>query len=136
MKKTLKTLKYVDWILGIGTILAGIVMGSKLIVGAGLLGLLVAWYNPAERVKQAIEKRMVRKGSSNVDHTAAAKADDALYEGTEPAAVADVASPTAETPNYSANPTTGKVYLHSSPHNLVKLTSLSFSHEGKTRDWA
>lgn len=136
MKKTLKTLRYVDWTLGIGTVIAGVLLGNKLVLVAGLLGLLVAWFNPAQRLKHAIEKRMVRKGSGKVDHTALTTHDDALYEAP---ALSDAQSGEVladEKPNYSANPTTGKVFLHSSPHNLVKLTSLSFSYEGKPRDWA
>lgn len=136
MKKTLKTLRYVDWTLGIGTVVAGVLLGNKLVLAAGLLGLLVAWFNPAQRLKHAIEKRIVRKGSGKVDHTELAAHDDALYEAPALSEAQSTEAPANEKPDYSANPSIGKVFLHSSPHNQVKLTSLSFSYEGKPRDWA
>ncbi len=60
---------HLDWATGFGCLAwggylvmtSGLHANSALWVGGGVLGLLIAWYRPAQRVNQALNRRFVRR---------------------------------------------------------------------------
>ena len=127
MKKTLKILNYVDWALGVGTLVAGLLWSNWLVVAAGVLGLVFAWYKPAERIKARLEKRLLRKKAAQ-DHTDLALAEDAFYEQVlgkpEEADTRDA----DERPDFSRTFTSyAGVYLRRSRHNRLTREGLNLA---------
>jgi len=116
MQKALKSLRPLDWTLAIGTLGVGAYLQDPLIASAGALGLLLAWYAPAERIRRTLERRLVRKTAKSPSHTSDVSSDDAFYGDVAPVAVA--VEP--KKPNFSNGLRAGQLYLHSSHHNLLR----------------
>lgn len=51
MQKTLKHLSTLDWVLSILTLAYGAWAQNPYFIGAGVLGLLLAWFSPAKRIQ-------------------------------------------------------------------------------------
>lgn len=142
MKQTLKALKYVDWILAIATVAYGAYAQDPLIAGVGALGLAMAWYSPAERVKRAMEKRFLRKAAPAPSAAADVAAEDAMYQQVTEAADAaapelDAAPAAAQKPShFGGSLAAGQLYLHSSKHNLLRPVSFQFQAGQVKSPWA
>jgi hypothetical protein len=137
MKTTFKALRSLDWTLAVGTLAVGAYLQEPLIAGAGALGLLVAWYNPAERVKGALQKRFIRKTAVRSD-SGTVSTDDTFYAADAPEPGDSAAGPeTLLTPrSYSDPMKAGQLYLNSSPHNALRVDYLRFSVDDTPRPWA
>jgi hypothetical protein len=68
LSKLIKILGYVDYAVSFAALSYGIYCQSLLYTLAGVLGLIVAYLKPAERVKGLISRKLVRKqvGSDNI----------------------------------------------------------------------
>lgn len=116
MEKLIKYLSALDWFLGIGTILYGLIVGPLYIALFGALGLCVAWYKPAPRIKKYLESRVLAKAPSTKDTHAVLDAEKFYAEMLEGSATA-AALPAKK--NYSANVTFGPMFLGGSRHNIL-----------------
>lgn len=133
MEKTLKLLSAFDWILSAGTLAVGLYLQNWLIVGAGCLGLLVAWYGPAARLKAYLAKRFLRKTGAVKNDSGAVAQDDAFYEQ----ALATDAPTVAPAPtDYSRPMSGGRVFLHGSAFNQLKAPHLRLEHSEHSGNWA
>lgn len=132
MEKTLKLLAAMDWVLSGGTLAVGLYLQNWFIVGAGCLGLLVAWYAPAARLKKYLAKRFLRKTPGVKNDSGAVAKDDQFYE----AALAPAAQPAAPAASSFSQPLrAGKVFLHSSPHNRLKGPHLQLETPDTPSGW-
>lgn len=132
MEKILKVLKSVDWLLAIGTVVVGLVLAKPIVVAAGALGVAVAWYSPAERIKRRLEKKFLRKSPAAPTVTL----DEAIYEQTSTEEGEPQSESNPQSVSYSASLVTGGVYLHSSPHNLLKPQHLALQAGARREGWA
>jgi hypothetical protein len=137
MKTTFKAFRSLDWALAIGTLAVGAYLKEPFVAGAGAIALLLAWYNPAERVKSWLQRRFLRKTAVRSD-SSGVSADDAFYDAIAPdPAQAPLPATLPEAPrNYSGNLKPGQLYLHSSPHNALQVSYLRFSADDAHRPWA
>lgn len=134
MSKLLKNISAIDWILSIGTILVGIYMQSSMLIAGGTLGLGIAWYNPAARLKAHLGKKFLRKTAARSDASSVAK-DDQFYAEPALQAPAEPEAPPA-VPDFSRGLTAGALYLHSSPHNQISVTYLQLAQGHRQDGWA
>ncbi len=103
MTKVLRFFNYFDWFVACGTLLVGLYLLNGWVIASGLLGLALAWYKPAERIKKRLEKTLLRK-PAKVEDSAHTQGEDAFYanvlgtagtasDGTDSPAAAPVAAP-------------------------------------------
>jgi hypothetical protein len=125
LPKTLKLLGYLDWVLGLGTIAWGLYFQSPLIAASGVLGLAVAYFKPAERIKARMEKRMLRKKTKPHD-TASVLAEEAFYAKalgrTDGPGIESVAPAAPVVVRGSLPPSVA--FISANPHNMVKPSHL------------
>lgn len=79
MDKLIRLLGTLDWVVAVGTLLVGLYLKNGWIVASGLLGLGLAWYQPARRVKAVLEKKFLRKMKPGELATAQVQHDEAFY---------------------------------------------------------
>lgn len=130
MEKTLKFLSAFDWALSSGTLVVGLYLQNWLIVGAGCLGLLVAWYGPAARLKAYLATRFLRKTVAVKNDSSAVAQDDTFYAQALPAEAPVAAA------DYSRPLPAGRVFLHSSPFNRLKPPHLQLEQRSDLGGWA
>ena len=137
MEKALKYLSLTDWLLSIGTLVVGAYLQNLYIIGAGVFGLLMAWYSPAKRIKAAMSKKFLRKTPQTRTDEVHVAADDAFYEKTdqkEPALAANFA-PVSVGQSYAMPLGQGSIYLHVSPHNELRAAHLKLSAQPGSYSW-
>ena len=78
MNKLLNALSKLDWVLALGTLAYGAYHRDWLILSAGVLGVAVAWYRPADKVKVALEKYFLAKKRPK-DDSAKLLQEEAFY---------------------------------------------------------
>lgn len=115
MNTLLRYLNKLDWILSGATVLAGLYLLDWLIVLAGVVGLVAAWYKPAERLKNRLQKRVLRKRGAPAGPTDQDLGED-LYHSTEPAVPASNEPARSFRDGYAPV----QVRLSTSRHNLLK----------------
>lgn len=130
MDKLIRIFSTLDWVVGGITVLVGLYLLNGWVIASGALGLLAAYYKPAQRIKTAMEKKLLRK-KAKVDDSTADLHEDAFYahmlSGDE---VAEHAAPeatmVAHAPRtyHDALPGYGVVYLSPNKHNQLKQTHL------------
>lgn len=135
MPTYLKRLSYFDWFLSVGTVLVGLYLWDPLVLAAGGLGMLMAWYGPAARVKAYLEKRFLRKTPKHTD-TGAVAAEDAFYDAERATQALPDAPVAGERPDFRRGLASGPLYLHSSPHNQLKVHYLRLSPGDRASHWA
>jgi len=137
MNKLLKILNKLDWVVGAGTVLVGLYLLNGWVVASGVLGLLVAWYKPAERIKKKLEAKFLRKKTVASD-VHKVQAEDEFYAQmgvTEPELSQPKAPVTAV--SYSNSLSSGPVLISSSRHNQLKVDHLNLAGaEAPSRHWA
>lgn len=79
MDKLIRLLGTLDWLVAIGTLLVGLYLKNGWVVASGVLGLGLAWYQPARRVKAVLEKKFLRKMKPGELATAQVQHDEAFY---------------------------------------------------------
>lgn len=138
MNKLLKILNKLDWAVGGGTLLVGLYLLNGWIVASGVLGLLVAWYKPAERVKKKLEAKFLRKKTVTSD-VHKVQAEDEFYAQmgvTEPEPQSQPLPP-ANAVSYSNALSSGPVLISSSRHNQLKPDHLNLAaSQATSRRWA
>lgn len=136
MDRAIKFLSWTDWALSSGTLVVGLYLQNWYIVGGGVLGLLVAWYSPSKRIKAAMEKKFLRRTpSKRRDEADIAQADAFYAQGTAEGAGPEAPSPVVRGADYSRQWAAGTLYLHGSPHNLLRPEYLRFSGDSRRTDW-
>ncbi len=138
MTKVLRFFNYFDWVVAVGTLVVGLVLMNGWVIASGLLGLALAWYKPAERIKKRMEKSFLRK-PAKVEDSAHTQGEDAFYAnvlGTaQPAALEDAPSAAATAPatpvGFAFGPRGyGAVRLSVSKHNQLRPEHLELGTMG------
>lgn len=115
MNTILRYLNKLDWILSGGTLLVGLYLLDWLIILAGLVGLVAAWYKPAERLKNRMQARMLRKRGPPQGPTDQDLGED-LYHVAEP----EQAEPSGPARSFRDGYAPVQVRLSPSRHNVLK----------------
>lgn len=122
----MKLLNKVDWV-GSGASLAwGIYAKDPWFIGGGLVGFVVAWYQPANKLAELLKKRMVRK-KAVADDSATVLKEDAFYAemlGQQPDAEPPKAS---KAPDFSGELRIASVSISGSRHNALKPSHLNLA---------
>ena len=136
MNKLISYLSALDWLVSGCTLALGLYQQNVLLIGVGVLGLLLAWFKPAARVKAYLEKRFLRKKAVHSD-TQAVLAEDAFYAQVLDDGALDPAPAVSDTPaNFSANLPAGALRFSGHRHNLVQARHLNLAPLPAARDWA
>lgn len=123
LPKMLKLLNKVDWILGFGVIAAGIYLEDWRVLASGFLGLAVAYYKPADRIKARLEAKLLRKTESkNASVTALVAEDTPPVE--ELSALESSTTPTKHA-SFKEEMQGGQILLGGSRHNVLKPSHLN-----------
>lgn len=137
MNNLIKYFSALDWFLSGVTVALGIYQQNPYVIAGGLLGLALAWYGPAARIKAKLEKKFLRKKEKPSD-TGAVLAEDAFYAQvlqTAPVAVKLVDTPSIPL-NFSGNLAPGTLYLSANRHNAVQPRHLNLLDPLAKRAWA
>lgn len=134
MDNLLKFFNKVDWLLAIACFIFGIYTQNPWFLLAGSVSVVTAWYKPAERIKAALEKKLLRKKKPGSDNHVI-EAEDEFYARHEPATSADSLKSNASTLNYSNTAIRpGPVFLHSSKHNMLKRSGVGVNRRNSPDD--
>lgn len=115
MEKLFKFLFALDWWVAGGTLAYGAYAQDGWIIGAGMLGVGLAWYKPAQKIKALLEKKLLAKKKVK-DESEVLKAEEAFYAAALPA-TAPVQAPRT----YKASSLVyGLTYLSGNKHNQLK----------------
>lgn len=79
MEKIIRLLGIVDWLVAIGSIAVGLYLKNGWVIGSGVLGLGIAYLQPAVWMKKKMEKWLVRKAKPGEVSTALVQHDEAFY---------------------------------------------------------
>lgn len=128
MKPLIRYLNRLDLVLSLGSLGWGLWFQNYWALAGGVLGLLMTWYNPAEKLQAKLQAKFLRKGPPPSD-ASALLAEDLFYRPTgdatdSDAAPAEVPAPSASLPTYSLGPLPPSVYLNPSKHNWMTAPSL------------
>jgi len=123
-----------DWIAATVTLIVGLALLNPWVITAGVVGLVAAWYKPAERIKKYLEDKMLRRRQGATGPTDADLGED-LY-----AQVSQVlAQAPAEQPVRTYRDAFGTVTLrvHPSRHNWLKVENFNLAgpSSGKAPTW-
>lgn len=127
MDKLLRIFTAFDWVLGSGSLLLGLYLSNYWLVAGGVLGLLAAYYKPAQRIKTRLEKKLLAGRKRTTDDSGQVLAQDAFYAqvlGTG-SSEDDAPSPAEAVSfvprNYGGTVTSyGDVFLSGSKHNMAR----------------
>ncbi len=137
MDKFLKIFNKLDWAMGGGTVVVGMYLQNWWLVAGGGVGLLAAWYKPAERIKRKLESKFLRKKTVTSD-AQKVQAEDEFYAQMGVAeAPLSTAEPVSETVSYTRSMRSGPVHLSISRHNVLKPEHFNLeTTQGGPRPWA
>ena len=141
MERNFKLLVKLDWTLAICTIIVGLYLLDWLVLGAGVLGLGVAWYGPAARMKVKLEGHFLKRRAVR-DDTVEVTAQDAFYAGVlgnpDPSVSVDAVQEPgiAQPADFSrAVAPYGPMRLGVSRHNQLKPASFNLARGSSTPPW-
>jgi len=128
MDKLIRLLGTLDWLVAIGTLLVGLYLKNGWVIASGLLGLGLAWYQPARRIKAVLEKKFLRKMKPGELATAQVQHDEAFYaqvlgadESAAQAVPAGEALTAAPSRTYASAPLPYRgMYIGRRKHNLLR----------------
>ena len=126
MDKFIRFLGTLDWFVAIGTVIVGLYLKNWWIVASGVLGLAVAYYQPAMRVKGLLEKKFLRKMKPGELATTQVQHDEAFYAqvlGAESVAEPTVAVSAPRPPRTYASPSLPYrgTFVGRRKHNMLKV---------------
>lgn len=131
MEKLIRYLGALDWLVAGSTLAVGLYLQNYWVIGAGAIGLVTAYLQPAKRFQEYLGKKLIRKGPKKGDTTAQVLQDDAFYAAalvkTEPVTQAMPALP----PRTYASPASGyrATFLSANRHNMLKVSHLNLYNE-------
>lgn len=134
MKNLLKFFNMMDWVMAVGLLLVGFYLPNWWLVASGVVALLCAYFNPAKRASDAIQKKFLAgKKKGPTDNSADIAKDDAFYE-----AMAKPQPGMSFEPknNYAQTLVAGGVFLNNNKHNLLKHEFIGLSQiTPETKNW-
>ena len=124
MQKTIKYLGYLDYVVALGTIIYGLLVGPSWLAAAGGLGLVLAWYSPAAKIQRLLATHFLgrKKRAHAADDAAAAL--EAIRLAEEAAEIEAPGIP-AKARDFRSNGFTsyGPMRLAANRHNLLRPSS-------------
>lgn len=120
MKKLLRIVYALDWLISLGTLALGLYWQNWWMVAGGILGLGLAYLKPAARIQAVLEKRFLAS-KRRVDDSTEVLAADAFYKkhlGDTTEAPETVAAPAPRTFRATL-PAYSQVLLSASRHNAL-----------------
>lgn len=135
MNRAFKVFSFVDWIVGTVSLLLGLYWANGWLVAGGFIGLLFAWLKPAQRLKNKIEKSILRK-KANPDDSGITVEEDAFYasmlgETTESLKATSLPLPENLPKHYSRPaPFATLIVARQSKHNLLNTKGLNLAGKG------
>lgn len=136
MNKLLKIFNKLDWVMGIGALVVGLYLGNWWVVASGVLGLLAAWYKPAERIKKKLESKFLRKKAVTSD-VQKVQAEDEFYAQMGVAELEVMSPPVPTAVSYSNSLRSGPVLISTNRHNHLKPGHLNLATpQTGPRPWA
>lgn len=116
MDKVLQFLNKLDWVLAAATVVAGIYLQNWWLVSGGLIGFIVAWYKPAEKLQAKVKQRILRKKAANAPVDA--NLGEAIYQEMASSAVSPIEAPPPRTYRDGYPPL--NIRVSSSKHNRLR----------------
>lgn len=136
MNKLLKIFNKLDWVMGFGALVVGLYLGNWWVVASGVLGLLAAWYKPAERIKKKLESKFLRKKAVTSD-VQKVQAEDEFYAQMGVAELEVMSPPVPTAVSYSNSLRSGPVLISTNRHNQLKPGHLNLAtSQTGPRPWA
>lgn len=139
INKTLSFLNRLDWFVAGVTLAVGFYLQNYWVIGSGALGMVAAWYRPADRIKAALEKKFFRK-KAGVSDAQKAQAEDAFYADVlgKPAAQPDIPQPSSlpSRGDFTEALTAGQFRLNLGRHSVVRYEHLNLAPASAHRTWA
>jgi hypothetical protein len=125
MDKFIRFLSTLDWFVAVGTTIVGLYLKNWWIVASGVLGLAIAYYQPAMRVKGLVEKKFLRKMKPGELATTQVQHDEAFYAqvlGAKQVAEAPIADTPPRPPRTYASPALpySGTFVGRRKHNMLK----------------